>query len=165
MGMDMSSKRDRDKLGATKDDESGGSSGQGGKIEFRDFVTGPGSQRDDNLPPDELKRLLASHNQTHESRVKKQKELRDQRNDLKAGKVTLQDYRQGLSSGMSSQYPAHPTLKDKAQFSGVDRQNNPVPTENNAKTNEENRNELEHKYQLRHQPQLAQKFNPKPQMR
>lgn len=160
----MSSKRDRDKKGATTDDESGGNSGQGGKIEFRDF-TGPGAQRDDNLPPDELKRMLAVHNDAHESRVKKQKELRDQRNDLKAGKVSLQDYRQGLASGMSSQYPAHPALSDKAQFSGVDRQNNPVPTENNAKTNDENRNELENKYQLRHQPQLAQKFNPKPQMR
>lgn len=145
------------------DDESGG--GKSGSIEFRDFIGGAGSLRDDTLPIDEQKRLLTIHNGEHESRVKKQKALRDQRKDLKDGKIPLQDYRQGMQSGMSSQYPPHPALSDKAQFSGVDRQINAVPTENAAQTNDANRNELEHQYNLRHRPEAAPRFNPKPQFR
>lgn len=157
----MTSKRGKSKL----DEEGDDSSGQGSGIEFRDFVAGSGSKRDDQLPPDELKRILLIHSEAQEARVKKQKELRDQRKDLKAGKISLDAYRQGKQAGMSSQYPPHPALSDKAQFSGIDQQNNPVPTENNAQTNEANRNELELQYRLRHQPQHAQKFHPKPQLR
>lgn len=157
----MTSKRGKNKL----DEEGDDSSGQGSGIEFRDFMTGLGSQRDDQLPPDELKRILLIHGEAQEERVKKQKELRDQRKDLKSGKISLDAYRQEKQAGMRSQYPPHPALSNKAQFSGIDKQNNPMPTENNAQTNEANRNELELQYRLQHQPQLAQKFHPKPQLR
>ena len=157
----MSSKQDKNKV-KNDDDEGteGGTSGQGGKIEFHDFITGPGTQRDDNLPPDELRGLLSVHNDAQEIRVKKQKELRDLRKDIKAGKIP----RQQAHQAMQSEYPPHPVLSDK--FRGVDPQMNPNPTENNVQTNEANRNELQHKYQLRHQPQLNQRpqFNPKPQI-
>lgn len=159
----MAPKHVNDKELKRNDDEEGGSTGQGGRIEFTDFITGRNQLRDDQLPPDELRRLLAVHDAAHEARVQKQKVLRDQRNDLKNGKVTLDNYRQGLAAGMSSQYPAHPILSNKAQFSGVDRQNNPVPTDNQAQTNEENRNELENQYRLRHAPEIGKKFNPRPQ--
>lgn len=153
----MSSKHDNEK---SKDGDD--SSGQGGKIEFHDFVTGPANLRDDQLPADELRRLLAIHKDATEDRVKKQKELRDLRKEQKAGNK-LRQTGQGLSAGMSSQYPPHPILSDK--FRGADPTVNPNPSENIAQTNEANRNELQQKYQLTHQPQLkpGQQFNPKPQ--
>lgn len=159
----MTSKQVKNKQLNKQDEDDTGSSGQGGRVEFTDFITGRNQLREDQLPPNELRRLLAAHDQAHKGRVEKQKVLRDQRNDLKNGKVTLDNYRQGLASGMSSQYPAHPILSSKAQFSGVDRQNNPVPTENQAQTNDENRNELENQYRLRHAPEIGKKFNPRPQ--
>jgi hypothetical protein len=160
----MSSKKDKTKMGDKEDDREGGTGGQAGSIEFRDFITGNTGLRDDNLPPDELRRIRAVHNIAHESRVKKQKELRAYRQDLKEGKVSLAQHREGLANEMSSKYPPHPALSNKAQFSGIDRQENPVPTNNEVQTNDENRNELEEKYQLRHraQPKNAPKFNPKP---
>lgn len=138
------------------------SSGQGGKIEFHDFVTGPVSLRDDQLPADELRRLLSIHKDASEDRIKKQKELRDLRKEQKEGNK-LRQTGQGLSSGMGAQYPQHPILSDK--FRGADPTVNPNPSENISQTNEANRNELQHKYQLTHQPQLrpGQQFNPKPQ--
>jgi hypothetical protein len=168
----MSSNHEQDKAGKkpknNTDDTTGsdGSSGQGGAIEFRDFVTPRSASRDDNLPPDELKRMLATHNLAHELLVKKQKETRDQRKQVKDGKVTLDNYRQGLASANgSSNYPPHPLLSNKAQFSGIDKQTNPVPTEANTQTNDQNRNELENQYRLTHQPQpqMGKKFNPRPQ--
>lgn len=158
----MTSKKDKKRVGET-DEESGGNAGQGGAIEFVDFITALSSQRDDNLPPDELRRMRAAHNTAHELRVKKQKETRETRNDLKNGKITLNDYRQGMSAEMSSNYPPHPMLANKAQFSGIDKQENQVPSLNETKTNDENRNELENRYQNKHQPEMGKKFNPKPQ--
>lgn len=163
----MSSKRDKNKSGILPADDDAdddqGSSGQGGKIEFHDFVTGSGSLRDDQLPPDEMRRLLSIHNDAQKDRVKKQKELRDQRKEAKAGNKVRKEAGQGLSAGMHSQYPPHPILSDKLR--GADPQVNPNPSENNVQTNEANRDELQHKYQLRHQPQLTNRpqFNPKPQ--
>ena len=106
------------------------------------------------------------HGDTHELCVKKQKVLRDQYHQLKNGQITLQTYKQevmGASMGSSSQYQAHPALKDKPQFSGMDNKVNTLPSENIAETNNDKRNELDYQYRLRHQPQNAQKFNPKPQ--
>jgi len=150
-----------------EDDESGESGtstgGQGGKIEFHDFITGTTSRRDDNLPPDELRRLRAVHNIAHESRIKKQKELRDYRQALKEGKVSLETHRENKAQEMSSKYPPHPTLSNKAQFSGIDKQENQVPSLNETQTNDENRNELENQYRKTYQPEMGKKFNPRPQ--
>lgn len=150
-GKDQSDDRDQE-----------GGSGQGGKIEFRDFVTGHGSLRDDQLPPDELKRLLSVHSDAVQDRVKKQKDLRDLRREQKEGKKQRHTG-QGLSAGMQSQYPPHPILSEKLR--GADPQVNPNPSENNVQTNEANRDELQNKYQLTHQlqPKPGQQFNPKPQ--
>lgn len=152
------------------DEAEGGSgetseSGQGGKsgqIEFRDFLASTESVRDDLLSGDEKKRLLSVHEIVHEARVKKQKALSEQRQAVKNGKISVHDYRQGLNGGASSQYKANPALANKAQFSGVDRQENPLPNENNADTNQEKRQELDLQYRLRYQPQNAPKFNPRP---
>lgn len=166
----MPSKKDQKKITKVPDyhdsddgSDDSGTGGQGGQIEFHDFIGRAGSQRDDDLPFDEQRRLLAVHNDTHEFRVKKQKETRDQRKDVKNGKVPLKDYKQGMAASMGSQYKTHPALHDKAQFSGVDRQVNALPNENVADTNEANRNELENQYRKRYQPEVAPKFNPKPQ--
>lgn len=166
---------DKKKLKFTDDpdtDESGteeggeGEGGQSGQIEFRDFLGGAERMRDDLLSPEEKARLLSVHQDVHEIRVKKQKELREQRQALKDGKISLQNYREGLAgNGINSQYKANPILANKAQFSGIDRQVIALPNENVAETNPEQRDELEHRYRLSHRLENAPVFNPKPQYR
>lgn len=140
-----------------------GAGGQSGKVEFRDFLsTGP--LREDLLPPDQLKRILSEHRSQHEGRVKKQKELREHYQAVKEGKMPVQTLRESQGSGLNSAYPPHPILADKAQFSGIDKEINPSPSENLADTNEADRNELENQYRLQYAPKIQPKFNPKPQM-
>ena len=141
------------------DDETGdaGKGGKGGQIEFKDFLA-EGHSRDDLLSETEKRRLLSVHHDTHELLVKKQKELIAQRKALKAGKIPLPAYHQGLGAAMGSQYKANPVLADKAQFSGIDRQVNQLPNDYIADTNQANRDDL----QLRYAPQNAPRFNPKP---
>lgn len=145
-----------------EEDESG-SGGQSGNLEFKDFLA-PSASRDDLLSVDEKKRLLSNHKDTHELRVKKQKELLDLRKQLKEGKIDVNQYKQGM--GRNNQYQInHPILSNKAQFSGIDRQVNALPSENMAETNEDKRNELDYQYRLRYMPENAPRFNPKPQYR
>lgn len=147
-----------DKMKLQNEDETDSSGSASGQIEFRDFVRDEQS-RDDLLPPDEIKRLLAVNKTLHEAKVKKQKALRDERQALKEGKMNLQDYHQGLAE--QSNYKAHPLLSEKAQFSGRDRQVNDLPNENVADTNPEDRNELKNNYDHKYQPHNAPKFTPK----
>jgi hypothetical protein len=168
----MSSNNDYDKNKVLQngDQESGGdqtgttgSGGQGGKIEFHDFLATGANVRDDLLSFEEKKHLIATHKDVHELKVKQQKEKRDQYKNLKEGKVTLKSFREGLmASGVNAQFKANPILARSAQFSGIDRQVNQLPTENLAETNQEKRDELlnELKYRLGYQPAPA--FNPKP---
>lgn len=144
-----------------ENDDDTGQGSKTGQVEFHDFLT-PGELRDE-LPPQEKKRLLAVHGDINIANVKKQKEKRDHYKALKEGKITLAEHRQGLAErGMNSGFKPH-FLSTTVQFgSGViDSQNNPVPAEQMADTNEENRNELENAYRLRYAPQNAPKFNPK----
>ena len=147
-----------------EDDQTGaGSGGQGGKIAFKDFLTTGANWRDDTLPFEDQKRLLSQHLDLHEAKVKQQKEKRDQYKNLKEGKVSLAAHRAGVAgAGMSSQYKTNPILANKAQFSGMDRQVNVLPTENLADTNEEQRNELQNELQYRLGYQPTPTFNPKP---
>lgn len=151
-----------DESGRGTDEGSGGKGGKGGGIEFREFITSGERLRDDLLTGDEKRRLLSVHEGQHEGVVKKQKSTRDQRKQLKEGKVSLPAYRQGLASQGGSQYKSHPVLSQKAQFSGIDRQVNSLPTENVADTNQEKRDELQYQYNLVHRPENAPRFNPKP---
>jgi len=140
-----------------------GESGQGGKsgqIEFRDFLASTESTRDDLLSRDEIRHLLIVHENVHEAHVKKQKILKENRQAVKEGKISVENYRQGLGNSANSQYKVNPKLADKAQFSGIDRQENPLPNENIADTNQDKRQELDYQYRLRYQPQNAPKFIP-----
>ena len=129
--------------------QSGGSSGgASGEIAFRDFL-GTGETRDDLLSGNEKKRLLNVHEKLHEALVIKQKVANDKRQQLKEGKMSLQDYRQSINAG---QYGYHPILSQAAQFSGMDSQVNYVPTENTAETNAEKGEELRYQYTLAYQP-------------
>lgn len=152
-----------DKEGEGGETGTGSSGGQSGKIEFRDFVTSRADMRDDLLPFDEKKRLLSTHKDLNESKVKQQKEKRDHYKDLKNGKIPLAVHRAGLmGGGMNAQFKANPILANKAQFSGIDRQVNSLPTENLAETNQDARDELmnELKYRLGYEARPT--FNPKP---
>ncbi len=147
--------------------EEGGESGEGGKsgsIEFHDFLSTGENIRDDMLSRDEIRRLLSTHKDSNELRVKSQKDKRDDYKKLKEGKMALQVFREthGIGAGRSA-FRANPALRDKAQFSGVDRQVNALPTENMADTNQEKKDELLN--ELRHRLGYAAtpKFNPKPQ--
>lgn len=139
----------------------GTSGGAAGQIEFRDFLAGSESLRDDLLPPEEKRRLLAVHQSEHEQRVKKQKEKRDLLNSVKDKKIPLKTYREGLMG--SNPYKVH-FLSSTVQFgSGItDKNMNSVPNENNAETNNEKRKELQLNYDLVNRPELAnqQKFIP-----
>jgi hypothetical protein len=145
------------------DDEGTGSSGgQSGHIEFHDFIN-PGAERDDLLPPDQIRRILAEHAAQHTERVQKQKNLRDDYKAVKQGKKSLQVLREGKGSGLNATYLPHPKLSLEAQFSGIDKEVSPNPSDNMADTNEADRNELENQYRLQHAPKFQPKFNPKPQ--
>ena len=140
-----------------------GTGGKSGAIEFREFIKSSESLRDDLLSGEEKRRYLGVHERQHEGVVKKQKNLTDERKKLKAGKISLAAHRTGLSAAsLNTQYKSHPVLSQKAQFSGIDRQVNALPDENIADTNKENRNELQNRYQLKHQPQNRPNFNPQP---
>lgn len=149
--------------GHSSSDDETGQGGKTGAIEFKDFLASGQYKRDDQLPPDKIKQLLASHSSTHEGVVRKQKDLMQQRQDVKNGKISVQAYRQGMSgANMRSEYKSHPVLSNKAQFSGMDPQVNTLPEEHNAKTNDDLRNELQLQYSLKYAPENAPKFNPKP---
>ena|SRR3990167_9295619 len=138
------------------EDEEGG--GKSGDIEFvyHDPLSGP--QREDLLPENEKKHLLHMHEELHEARVAKQKETRDQRKLVKEG----HSFQTGLGGTFpSTNYKQHP-LTQKAQFSGIDKQLNVIPTENMAETNEDKREELQHQFQLQYQPEHVPRNQPKP---
>ncbi len=148
--------------------DQGGQTGQGGvagEIRFRYKDAMSIEPRDDALPLSEINRLLAVHKDLHKAYVDKQKQTRKERKILKEGRASLtsrQDIGVGLrrgGQGGNSRYKTHP-ISNKAQFSGVDRQISALPTENQANTNEEQRNDLENRYELR--LQNMPKFNPKP---
>ncbi|MDR3491282.1 MAG: hypothetical protein P4M12_04460 [Gammaproteobacteria bacterium] len=147
-----------------EEDESG-RGGKSGEIEFRykDAFTGP--TRDDLLPPNEIKRLMIVHKDTHKMRVDKQKQLREERVALKEGKYIPNNervYQKGFgasSGGSSSRYKKHP-ISDKAYFSGKDKQVVGVPTLTESNTNEDLKEALENK--LENKYQNVPKFNPKP---
>jgi len=146
-----------------KDGDSGesgsGTGGQGGRVQFVDFTDTLSNKREDQLTEQDKKRLLGTHQDIHESKVKQQKEKMDHNKDLKNGKITLAAHRAGLMGGGSNaQFKANPALADKAQFSGIDKQVIALPTENLDETNPELRDAYELKYRYQPYP----KFNPKP---
>lgn len=154
----MPSKRKETQI--TEEGDDTGKGGKSGSVEFRDFLGSGENLRDDLLPVDAVKRLLSVHQTGNEERVKKQKDLHDQREQLKNGKVALQEYRQGLKgSGMESNYKVHPVFAKSPQFH--DAQVNMLPTENVTQTNDELKNELKNEYQLKYNPQYVPQFNPK----
>jgi len=158
---DIDDKDDKTGQGGEEGGE-GGKGGKSGEIHFRyqDAMSLP--QRDDLLPPEEIRRLLIVQKELHKSHVDKQKSTRKERTAIKEGRVQY-DHRAGLRAGYGSgsQFKKH-WISNKAQFSGIDRQVVGVPTENRAETNEANRNELENRLQLRHAHRNVPKFNPKP---
>lgn len=155
--------KNRKKRKLSEDDDAGSAGGgKSGAIEFKEFIKSSESLRDDLLTGEEKRRLLSLHERQHEGVVKKQKSTREERQQLKEGKVNLQQFRAGQGNGTHSQYRSHPVLSAKAQFSGIDRQVSALPEENTADTNPEQRNELQHQYQLKYQPENTPRFNPKP---
>lgn len=152
-----------------QNDESGGNSGQSGQIEFAEFLGTGGPSRDDLLSPQEIKRLQSQHEALHKDYVKKQKELRSERQaakDNKSAHRATHTPGQGLSggSGEMSLYKPNPIL-DCAQFSGAtDKKVNPSAANNEANTNEEQRADIELQYKLQNQPRYTPKpgFNPRP---
>lgn len=139
-----------------------GTGGQGGKIAFRDFLATGENLRDDLLPFEERKRLLATHKDINEVKVKQQKEKRDHYKDLKNGKIALNTFRGLMGKGMSSQFKPNPILANQAQFSGIDKQVTGLPNENLAETNQDKRDELLNELRYRLGYEARPSFNPKP---
>jgi len=154
---------DEKKKNIDQDEE--GSDGVAGEVRFRYKDAMSIDPRDDALPLPEANRLLAIHKDIHKSYVDKQKQTRKERKLLKEGRNSLTSRQSadvalqaGVRGGRSSPYKKHP-ISNKAQFSGVDRQISSLPTENIAETNEQQRNELENRNELRHRN--VPQFNPK----
>lgn len=145
--------------------QSGGSgeAGKGGKSGEVGFRFKTEIYRDDQLSPAELQRLIDIHEDLHKGFVDKQKLLRKDRQLIKEGRKSLaSQHRAGLGmggQGRASPYKKHP-ISNSAQFSGIDKQVIGLPSENEAKTNDELRNDLENRYNYRLQP--TRQFNPKP---
>lgn len=148
-----------------QDGDQGETGGQGSGIEFRYVDVLSTEPRDDLLPPNEIKRLLGTHQELHKQRVDNQKLTRKERKAIKEGRVILTSnasYRAGMraTGGGFSAYKTHPIAH---KFSGMrDTKISSFPSDNNAETNlnkkEELQNRLENKLSLRNMP----KFNPKP---
>lgn len=149
-----------------EDEGTGTAGGSGDIIHFRYKDILSAEPRDDLLPPGEIKRILVVHDELHKTRVDKQKQMRKERELLKSGRAVTPEMKyqiqmgRGLSGGGSATaYKTHP-ITQKPQFSGMDRQVSALPTENKAETNQELKEALENRHQLRFQN--APKFNPKP---
>ncbi len=150
-------------------EESGDSKGgKTGAVEFhyRDILST--DERDDNLPEAEAKHLLTVQIARHYELVNEQRLKRKERDAIKNGRVNTSSYdalglrRGGGGGGDISPYKKHP-ISDNAQFSGAtDRKVTGVPCENNAETNEQNKNDLLNELQLRHRLTHQPKFNPRP---
>jgi len=133
-------------------DDTSGTGGQSGHIEFKEFITNE-ALRDDLLSEDKRRQYLGTHDRITEGVIKKQKGTRDRYQQLKEGKLSLDKYRQEKGMSASSSYPPHPSLSNQAQFSGADPEVNSLPDRYEADTNNENRNELEYRYNLVNRPQ------------
>lgn len=129
------------------EDEEGGEGGQTDQIHFRFQDAASLPPRDDALPPSEIKRLLIVHKDKHKEAVNKQKHTRKERVAIKEGKRHLiAGMRQalGIRQGGISRFKKHP-ISDRAQFSGIDRQVNAIPSEYDADTNPEMQEKLENR--------------------
>jgi hypothetical protein len=107
---------------------------------------------------------LQIHQDLHKAYVDKQRITKAERNQIKKETPAQANQRSlGQGKGNTSRYKAHP-ISTKAQFSGIDRQVAPLPSENAANTNEKLRdaleNKLENRYNYRHQPTVAMKPRP-----
>lgn len=156
----MNDNRDDDSQGSQG--SQGGQGGKTGKIGVRVKTE---ISRDDLLAPSEVRRLLQAHQNLHKSYVDKQKQLRKERAAIKEGRKDLaaqlrSQHGRGGSGGLS-RYKKHP-ISNKAQFSGMDKQVSTLPTEFEAETNSEMRNDLENRYNYRFQPAPARRHLPKP---
>lgn len=151
-----------------KDDEGSGEEGKSGKsgeIQFRytDILSTP--PRDDALPPEEIRRLLAVHKDLHKGRVEKQKLTRKERKALKEGRIIFNAtaaYRAGVggAGGPASAYKTHPIA---IKFSGIrDQKVSAFPSDNISETNLDKKNELENRLENQLRLRHAPTFNPKP---
>lgn len=136
------------------DQTSGGTTKLVGKIDFGI------PKRDDLLSSSELNRLIAIHSTEHEIRVIKQKELLEARQQLKD--QPRKANQAGIEQTQNSNYPPHPILFNKSQFSGAtDPKISPLPDQNNSQTNEGSRDEKRLEYKKEYTPENAPKLNPK----
>lgn len=137
--------------------EDEGDGGKTGDIEFTFHNTLADQPRDDQLPEDEKKRLLNTHQSLHQQQVLKQKQLRDQYIALKEGRIPK--IQSAMRGNNLSNYKKH-FLSNKAQFSGVEKQTQPLPSENEAETNPEQRQELQLQNRLQLQNEYTHKYRP-----
>jgi hypothetical protein len=149
-----------------EDEGTGTDGGSGDIIHFRYKDILAAEPRDDLLPASKIKHILAMHDELHKTRVDKQKQIRKERELLKSGRTITPEMKYQIQMGRStggggsaSNYKTHP-ITQKPQFSGMDQQVSALPTENKAETNQELKEALENRHQLRYQN--APTFNPKP---
>jgi len=152
-------KNDLDKNKQTEDEEGSGQSGSGSSgSKIKIHLRGGDTQRDDQLSPSELRRLLIVLAEAHKARVDKQRRLRAERREKKdPGELNAKrnfTLGQGGGSGSRSPYKQHP-LSKTAQFSGIDKQTSPIPSDAEQNTNDDKKNELENRLENKLQNRLT----------
>lgn len=143
------------------DSEEGGSGsgGQGSGIAFRYHDAAEVAPRDDALPPSQVKHLEIVQIDRHKSVIDSQKRKREERKAIKEGKQIYTNaarHGRGLGGGGggSSPFKKHP-ISNTAQFgAGTDNTVNPIPSQNQAETNneEKQRHENEYVHRLKYMP-------------
>lgn len=131
-----------------KGGDSRGSGGQGGAIEFTDFIF-PAERK---LTAAEEKQKLAEHKEINSQLVEEQKDEREKRLDPTQGKGA--GYQLGASNS-SSDFEAHPILSQVAEFDGVDPQMNADPNKNETKKNQELTLQHQKRLDLQNQPSFV----------
>lgn len=137
------------------DEESDSSGRSGSGVQFHDFIGSNKPQRDD-LSPVTVKQLLAQHDNTHRHHVEKLLDKQKNREALKNGNISLNEFRHGQGQGQASKFKAHPILQDKLR--GIDNKENPLSNNNESDVNDELR--LENKLQNTPAPGMQPRFQP-----
>lgn len=98
----------------------------------------------------EQQRLLAEHTERQRQHVKDAKQEQQARQQQRENRGVYHQGQQGHGPGGSGAFKQHPVLGDKAQFSGMDPQETPVPSDFDNESNAEERSQVEARLELQH---------------
>lgn len=130
------------------EDEDGTSGGTGSAVAFHDFIGWSNKERE-NLSSRDQNKVIAQHELENRSHIEKQHEKTKQYEDLKNGKRSVAEHRQGMMP--NGGFKQHRHFKKDPRKSFVDPNMSKDPSQN---TNEANQKEQELRFEKQLQNQL-----------